>query len=204
MNRGILFVVSAPSGAGKTSLVKKLREQLQGFSVSVSHTTRPRRTGETDGVDYFFTALPQFTQMVNAGAFLEHAQVFDHCYGTARATVEGILDTGSDVLLEIDWQGARQIKQQMPSCQTIFILPPSREALLHRLQSRGQDDGDTIARRMGEAIAEMSHYNEYDYLVINDDFDQALADLASIVNASRLRTAVSFFRRQALIASLLA
>jgi guanylate kinase len=203
MSQGILFVVSAPSGAGKTSLVRELRAQVEGFSVSVSHTTRPKRPGETDAVDYFFTRRETFEQMVATGAFLEHAQVFDNYYGTARTTVETALSFGKDVLLEIDWQGARQIKAQMPECQTLFILPPSREALSQRLTRRGQDGEETIARRMRDAMAEMSHYAEYDYLIINDDFATAVAEMRNIVLASRLRTSIQSIRNQAIIANLL-
>jgi guanylate kinase len=203
MNQGVLFVVSAPSGAGKTSLVRQLRAQVEGFTVSVSHTTRPRRPGEIDAVDYFFTGRETFEQMVATGAFLEHAQVFDNYYGTARATVETALSSGKDVLLEIDWQGARQIKAQMPDCQTLFILPPSRDALSQRLTRRGQDGEETIARRMRDAMAEMSHYAEYDYLIINDDFATAVAEMRSIVLACRLRTTVQSVRNQEMIANLL-
>jgi guanylate kinase len=203
MSQGILYVVSAPSGAGKTSLVRELRAQVEGISVSVSHTTRPMRPGEIDAVDYFFTRRETFEHLVATGAFLEHAQVFDNYYGTARTTVETALYSGMDVLLEIDWQGARQIKAQMPDCQTLFILPPSREALSQRLTQRGQDGEETIARRMRDAIAEMSHYAEYDYLIINDDFATAVLEMRSIVLASRLRTSVQSIRNQAIIANLL-
>jgi len=203
MSQGVLFVVSAPSGAGKTSLVKELLAQVDGISVSVSHTTRHRRPGETDGVDYYFTDSNAFEKMVKEGAFLEYAKVFDNYYGTARTTVETALSAGKDILLEIDWQGARQIKTLMPVCQTLFILPPSREALSQRLHGRGQDNGETIARRMGDAISEMSHYAEYDYMIINDDFNKALAEMRTIVLACRLRTAIQSVRNQALIANLL-
>lgn len=202
--QGILFVVSAPSGAGKTSLVRELRAQVEGFTVSVSHTTRPQRPGERHGVDYFFVDRVAFGQMVAAGDFLEHAQVFGNHYGTARSSVETALSSGGDVLLEIDWQGARQIKAQMPGCLSLFILPPSREALAHRLHGRGQDDAETIARRMRDSISEMSHYAEFDYLIVNDDFDAALAEMRSIVIASRLKTSAQVLRHQGLIASLLA
>ncbi len=203
MNQGILFVVSAPSGAGKTSLIKELRNQLEGFSVSVSHTTRPRRPGEIDGVDYLFTRREIFKEMVAAGDFLEYAKVFDNYYGTAYATVDAVLSSGRDVLLEIDWQGARQIKALKTDCQTVFILPPSREALSRRLHDRAQDDENTIARRMRDAISEMSHYAEYDYLVVNDDFNAAIAEMRSIVLACRLRTSIQSARNERLIASLL-
>ncbi len=204
MNEGTLFVLSAPSGAGKTSLVRELRSRTKGFSVSVSHTTRAQRPGEQHGVDYFFVSRETFEAMVGREEFLEHARVFDNCYGTARATVEAQLASGSDVLLEIDWQGARQVKQLIPRCQSIFVLPPSREALQQRLQGRGQDDAATIARRMREAVAEMSHYPEYDYLVVNDDFETALQDIRSIVVSTRLQTQRQASRNRALLSSLLA
>jgi len=203
MSKGTLFVVSAPSGAGKTSLVKKLRSQVEGFLVSVSHTTREKRPAESEGVDYFFTPRETFEEMAAAGAFLEYAHVFGNYYGTARVTVEGLLALGKDVLLEIDWQGARQIKAQMPDCQTLFILPPSREALSQRLHGRGQDDEETIARRMRDATSEMSHFAEYDYLIINDEFETAVAELCAVVIASRLRTHVQSLRNKDLIANLL-
>ncbi|WP_045223859.1 guanylate kinase [Methyloterricola oryzae] len=203
MNEGTLFVLSAPSGAGKTSLVRELRSRTKGFSVSVSHTTRAQRPGEQHGVDYFFVSRETFEAMVGRQEFLEHARVFDNCYGTARATVDAQLASGSDVLLEIDWQGARQVKQLIPRCQSIFVLPPSREALQQRLQGRGQDDAATIARRMREAVAEMSHYAEYDYLVVNDDFETALQEILSIVVSTRLQTQRQASRNRALLRSLL-
>lgn len=188
MAGGRLFVIAAPSGAGKTSLVRQLRERTEGLSVSVSHTTRPRRPGERDGAEYFFVGHEEFDAMVANGEFLEYARVFDNQYGTLRTKVESQLNAGQDVLLEIDWQGARQIKQLIPECQSIFILPPSREALVQRLQGRRQDDKETIARRMRDAAAEISHYPEYDFLVVNDDFDVALEEIRSIVIARRLTT----------------
>jgi guanylate kinase len=203
MSQGTLFIVSAPSGAGKTSLVKALRQSLSGFTVSVSHTTRAQRPGEEHGRDYFFVARPEFERMIEAGEFLEHARVFDNYYGTARSTVEAALAGGQDVLLEIDWQGARQIRMLMPDCASVFVLPPSRKTLEERLNARGQDDPETIARRMRDAISEMSHYREYDYLVVNDDFEQALAELRSIIVASRLATVRQAERHRNLIAGLL-
>jgi guanylate kinase len=203
MSQGTLFIVSAPSGAGKTSLVKALRQSLSGFTVSVSHTTRAQRPGEEHGRDYFFVARPEFERMIEAGEFLEHARVFDNYYGTARSTVEAALAGGQDVLLEIDWQGARQIRMLMPDCVSVFVLPPSRKTLEERLNARGQDDPETIARRMRDAISEMSHYREYDCLVVNDDFEQALAELRSIVVASRLTTVRQAERYRDLIAGLL-
>jgi guanylate kinase len=200
---GSLFIISAPSGAGKTSLVKALRQSCPHLAVSVSHTTRAQRPGEEHGRDYFFISRDEFSRMVEAGEFLEHARVFDNDYGTARNTVESALARGEDVILEIDWQGARQAREWMPDCQTIFVLPPSREALHFRLSARGQDDEATIARRMADAISEMSHFAEYDYLVINDDFDTALAELRAILAARRLQTPCQQIRQAELIAGLL-
>lgn len=185
--KGTLLIVSAPSGAGKTSLVKALRASLPGLTVSVSHTTRSQRAGEEEGKDYFFVDHADFRDMVDAGAFLEHARVFDNHYGTSRATVEAELDEGHDVVLEIDWQGARQVRALMPEALSLFILPPSLETLESRLRGRGQDGDEVIQRRMQDAIAEMSHFGEFDYLVVNDDFAAALEDLKSIVLSSRLK-----------------
>jgi guanylate kinase len=182
-----LFVVSAPSGAGKTSLLRELVPADPGLVMSVSHATRPKRPGEVDGVHYHFVAVERFLQLVEQGAFLEHARVFDNYYGTAEAAVREQLAQGLDVVLEIDWQGARQVRQRFPDAVSIFIAPPSIEALRERLAARGQDDAEVVARRMADARSELSHYPEYDYLVINDDFAQALSDLRSIVTAERLR-----------------
>ena len=178
---GTLFVLSAPSGAGKSSLAKALVERTPGLAVSVSHTTRAPRPGERDGVHYHFVDRTRFAAMVEAGEFLEHAQVFDNFYGTSRRAVEDLLAQGRHVLLDIDWQGARRIKALMPNTCTIFILPPSIAALEQRLRTRGQDSEATIARRMRDAVAELSHYAEFDHLVVNDDFAAALADLEAIV-----------------------
>ena len=179
--RGRLIILSAPSGAGKTSLARALVERLPDTVISVSHTTRPPRPGERDGVDYHFVDRPRFEAMVAEGRFLEHARVFDNYYGTDRRGVEAELAAGRNVLLDIDWQGARAVRAQMPEAVSVFILPPSREALEQRLRGRGQDSDAVIARRMRDAVAEMRHYDEYDYVVINDDFDAALADLEAIV-----------------------
>ena len=184
--RGTLFVISAPSGAGKTSLVRAVAERDRQVEVSVSHTTRARRPGEVDGVNYHFVDEAQFLSRVAAGEFLEHAKVFDNWYGTSVASVEGRLADGADVILEIDWQGAQQIRLRLP-CTSIFILPPSREALLQRLRGRGQDDEIVIARRIAEATVEMSHHAEFDYLIINENFAAAVADLSSILATERLR-----------------
>ncbi len=189
MGKGTLFIVSAPSGAGKTSLLKRLREELPDLVISISHTTRPRRPGEVDGRDYYFVSVETFERMLAQGAFLEHAKVFDHYYGTARRQVEENLERGFDVVLEIDWQGARQVREKMPESRSIFILPPSRQVLEQRLRSRGQDSEAVIARRMRAARAEIAHYDEYDYLVVNDRFEQALMQLESIIVADRLRLA---------------
>jgi guanylate kinase len=188
MSTGTLYIISAPSGAGKTSLVKALLEKLAGVSVSVSHTTRPARPGEQDGVDYHFVAKAEFERLAAGDEFLEHAQVFDNYYGTRRATVLEKLESGSDVILEIDWQGARQVYKAFPQAVRVFILPPSREALRQRLAGRGQDSEDVINRRMADAVSEMSHYDEFDYLVFNDDFDTALSELMALFRARRLRS----------------
>jgi len=179
--RGQLFVIAAPSGAGKTSLVRALMERQPGLRFSVSYTTRKQRDTEVAGRDYFFVDKPKFQRMIAAGEFLEHAQVFDNFYGTSRAQVESLLAAGSNVLLEIDWQGARQIRTAMPECRSVFILPPSRAALEMRLRGRGTDSEEVIARRLRDSIADMSHWNEFDYVVVNDDFERATADLEAIV-----------------------
>ena len=181
--RGTLFVLAAPSGAGKTSLVKALLERMPRLQMSVSHTTRPRRPTEEHGREYYFISVPEFERLVADGQFLEHARVFDNLYGTARAAVEARLTHGGDIVLEIDWQGARQVRSAMPDCVTIFILPPSREALQNRLKSRATDSPEVIARRLRDAVSDMSHWREFDYVVVNDDFEQAVADLMAIVAA---------------------
>ena len=174
---GTLYIVSAPSGAGKTSLVKALLDSTAEVSVSVSHTTRAMRPGEQDGVNYHFTSVAEFTAMLKRGEFLEHAEVFGNWYGTSQIWVEHTLAAGQDLILEIDWQGAQQVRRLMPQAKSIFILPPTRQALLQRLRNRGQDDESIIQRRMDEATSEMSHYVEYDYVIVNDDF----ADRKSVV-----------------------
>ncbi len=186
MQLGTLYIISAPSGAGKTSLVKALLEQMEGVEVSVSHTTRSMRPGEANGVDYHFVDEAEFLAMVGQAEFLEHAQVFDNYYGTAQSAVEQRLEAGADVILEIDWQGAAQVRKQMPQSRSIFILPPSKAALEERLRGRGQDSDEVIARRMQDAVSEMSHFPEFDYLVINDDFEVALGELKAIMQANRL------------------
>ncbi len=184
---GTLFIVSAASGTGKTTLVKALLESTPQLSVSVSHTTRARRPGELDGVHYHFTPLDRFVEMIGNGEFLEHADVFGNFYGTARATVEDALRRDRDVLLEIDWQGAQQVRRLFPDAVSIFIIPPSRDALRERLNARGQDSAEVIDRRLAGAIEDISHFVEFDYLIVNDDFDTALGDLAAIVRAARHR-----------------
>lgn len=202
-SHGTLYTISAPSGAGKTSLVAGLIKRTPSLGVSVSHTTRAKRPGEQDGVNYHFISHEEFERMLEASAFLEHAQVFDNFYGTSQSWVESKLAAGEDVILEIDWQGAQQVRRLMPDTVAIFIMPPSKSALNERLTGRGQDDSAVIQRRMDAAVAEMSHYVEGDYVVINDDFDTALADLESIFRSHRLRLASQQARHQALLAELL-
>ena len=203
MSTACLFTISAPSGAGKTSLVKALLEKrAASVAVSVSHSTRPKRPGEVDGVAYHFVSVEQFDDMVRAEQFLEHARVFDNCYGTALSSVEDLLASGKHVILEIDWQGARQVKAKMPDTVSIFILPPSREELEQRLRARGTDDEAIIERRMRDADREMSHYPDAEYLVINDEFDQALYDLEAIVHSQGLTRPRQVLKNQALIDSI--
>ena len=185
MNNPNLYVVAAPSGGGKTSLISALLEMDDRIRLSVSHTTRPPRPGEADGVHYHFTDEPIFLSLIRENAFLEHARVFDNRYGTGREAVQQQLARGLDVILDIDWQGARQIRDSFPSCCTIFIIPPSLEVLRKRLVARGQDSEEVIRRRMHDAQAEISHWDEFDFLVINDDFDLALADLHSIIRSGK-------------------
>jgi len=184
--RGSLYIVSAPSGAGKTSLVNKLIGLDSHIVVSVSSTTRPMRPGEEDGVNYHFLTKESFQEKTAADDFLEHAQVFDNFYGTSKSSVEAQLNSGKDVILEIDWQGAQQVRGVMPDAISIFILPPSIEELSRRLNGRGTDSEEVISRRMEDAHSEMSHYNEFDYIVINNVFDVALKELHSIFSAGRL------------------
>ena len=203
MSTACLFTISAPSGAGKTSLVKALLEKrADSVAVSVSHSTRPKRPGEVDGAAYHFVSLARFEEMVANGEFLEHARVFDNCYGTARASVDTLLASGKHVILEIDWQGARQVKAKLPDTVGIFILPPSREQLEQRLRARATDDDAVIERRMRDADREMSHYHDAEYLVINDDFEQALFDLDAIIHSQGLTRARQSLKHKALIDSI--
>ena len=201
--RGQLLIVSAPSGAGKTSLIKALMEQDQRVEVSVSHTTRPQRPGELEGVNYFFISTETFHEMREAGAFFESAEVFGHFYGTSLTQLEVRLSDGADVILEIDWQGAEQVRKLLPDSAWLFILPPSLEALKSRLQARGQDAEDTIEIRMRAARDEMSHWDQADYLIINDHFDSALEALQALVRSLRLRTGQQQSALQNLIEDLL-
>ena len=187
-HKGTLYTVSAPSGAGKTSLVAALIEAIDGICVSVSHTTREQRPGETDGVTYHFVTEEHFLGMLERAEFLEHARVFGNLYGTSQIWVEEQLNQGIDVILEIDWQGAQQVKRLLPGTLSVFILPPSRLALLQRLTARGQDEAEVIDGRMAEAVEEMSHYVSSDFMVINDDFQVALEELRAIVACQRLTT----------------
>lgn len=200
---GTLFIISAASGTGKTTLVKALLENCDNLKVSTSHTTRAKRAGELDGVHYHFTAKDDFVEMIGAGAFLEQAEVFGNYYGTARDNVVQNLHQDKDVILEIDWQGAQQVRQSYPNAVSIFIMPPSRDALRQRLENRGQDSEEIITQRLNGAIADMSHFVEFDYVVINDDFDIALTELISIVKASRLRQNIQLIRHAGRIQDLL-
>ena len=203
MNTACLFTISAPSGAGKTSLVKALLEKrTESIAVCVSHSTRAIRPGEVDGQAYHFVSLEVFDQMISNDEFLEHARVFDNCYGTARASVDALLASGRHVILEIDWQGARQVKAKIPETVSIFILPPSREVLERRLRDRGTDDEATIARRMRDADREMSHFHDAEYLVINDEFEQALFDLDAIIHTQGLTLARQKLKNRALVDSI--
>lgn len=202
MAKGTLYTISAPSGAGKTSLVKALLERLDDIGVSVSHTTRDIRPGEQDGSDYFFVSEGEFLDMVETAQFLEHAKVFRNYYGTSEKAVEDMLNSGRDVILEIDWQGMQQVKRLRPDCVAISIVPPSLNALEQRLRGRESDSDEEIAHRMSQAREEMSHYAECDYLVINDDFDTALNELCAIVTTYRLRIEQQTARHEDLLRKL--
>lgn len=206
MIQGTLYIVSAPSGAGKSSLIQALlkTQPLYDTQVSISHTTRAIRTGEKNGEHYYFITESKFQQMIEHNDFLEYARVFGNYYGTSRAIIDEIINSGVDVFLDIDWQGAQQIRQKMPSARTIFILPPSKNELLRRLRGRGQDSEETINQRMAQAVAEIKHYNEYDYIIVNDGFNTALGDLQSIIRSERLRLERQIQRHNTLINKLLA
>jgi guanylate kinase len=184
MSSSRLFVISAPSGAGKTSLVKALLQRLPELRASTSHTTRPARPNEVDGREYYFVDAARFSQLVAEGAFLEHARVFDNQYGTSRRQLEDKLAAGHDVILEIDWQGARQVRAALPGCCSIFILPPSLQALRERLNARGTDSAAVIARRLADAVSDMSHCREFDYVVVNAEFSRAVEELAAIIRGA--------------------
>lgn len=203
MSKGTLYIITAPSGAGKTSLVAALVEETSHLVVSVSHTTRPMRPSEVDGVNYHFIRFDHFKVMIGQNAFLEHAEVFGSHYGTSQAWVEEQLDKGEDVILEIDWQGAKQVRDLMPDAVSLFIIPPSQKALRDRLIGRKTDDESVIEKRMDLAVNEMSHYDKSDYLIINDQFEDALFDLKAIIRAQRLVMAFQRTYRQALLRELL-
>lgn len=200
---GNLFIVAAPSGGGKTSLVKKLVHDLANIDVSVSHTTRDIRSGEVNGVDYFFVDEPAFQTMIDEHAFVEYAPVFGHFYGTSVTQIKDRLHAGVDVVLDIDWQGAQQIKQSFTDAVSVFIIPPSVEILKQRLMDRQRDDAQVIQNRMQQAHDEMSHYSEFDYLIVNDNFDVAASELQAIVIAHRLRMSRQSVQQRKLLSFLL-
>ena len=200
---GSLFIVTAPSGAGKTSLVKALVEKTAGLQVSVSYTTRKPRPGEQDDVHYHFVDVPGFERMIAQGVFLEHAKVFENYYGTSREKVAEKLQHGVDLILEIDWQGAQQVRKYFSNAVGIFVLPPSRAVLEQRLRNRKTDSDEVINRRLRDAVSDMSHYAEFEFVVVNDDFETALLDLQAIVAAQKLRLSTSQHRLAPLLSDLL-
>jgi len=199
MSSGTLYIISAPSGAGKTSLITKLLEGLDDAEMAVSHTTRPQREGETDGKHYHFVSADQFLTGIGNDEFLEHAHVFGNHYGTSKKAIKDITSKGIDVILEIDWQGAQQVRKLMPEAESIFILPPSRAELEKRLRGRGTDSDEVIASRLAQSCSDMTHYNEFDYIVINDDFDKAMGSLESVFQANRVTLAKQEQRNKALL-----
>ncbi|NUF26726.1 MULTISPECIES: guanylate kinase [Gilliamella] len=204
MYTGTLFIISAPSGAGKSSLIRAyLNQQPHQAKVSISHTTREPRPGETHGEHYYFVDHKHFESLIDKNAFVEYANVFDHYYGTSKAEIEQSLSQGINVFLDIDWQGARQVRKKMPQAKSIFILPPSLKELENRLIKRGQDNSAVIAKRMQKAQAEISHYNEYDYIIINDDFDASLNALNAIITAASLEQQKQAIINKQLLADLL-
>lgn len=206
MGKGTLYIVSAPSGAGKSSLISAMLETSPTYAmkVSVSHTTRTIRPGEQDGVHYHFVEKQHFETLIARGEFLEYAEVFGNYYGTSRVWIEENLNKGIDVFLDIDWQGGRQIRQLMPNAKSVFILPPSKDELERRLNARGQDSEEVIAKRMAEAKSEISHYTEYDYVIVNDDFDNALIDFKAILRAERLKQDKQADKHKSMLSALLA
>ena len=198
MTIGKLFIVSAPSGAGKTSLLKKTLHALDRFHIAVSHTTRPPRAGEEDGRDYHFVSRDKFGRMIERGGFLEHAEVFGHRYGTARAEVGGRLSRGENVVLEIDWQGAQQVRRGAPGAFSIFILPPSMDALQKRLEKRGQDSPETVARRLGAAREEVAHHDEFDARIVNENFDRTCGELQRLLSGGAADPAEEALARRTL------
>jgi guanylate kinase len=198
--RGSLFVIAAPSGAGKTSLVKAVRNRDPSLRVSVSHTTRKQRPAEVPGRDYNFVSVDEFIRLRDAGEFLEHAQVFDNFYGTGRAQVEALRNAGHDVILEIDWQGAQQVRKAQPDCKSVFILPPSRSELEARLRNRKTDSEQVIERRLRDAVTDMSHYGEFDYVIVNNVFETAVAELLTILRGG----GAEFTSKRAALSPLLA
>ncbi|MFP3029170.1 MAG: guanylate kinase [Arsenophonus sp.] len=205
MQEGRLYIVSAPSGAGKSSLIQALlkTQPLYDTQVSISHTSRAIRPGEKNGEDYYFISENKFQQMIEDNDFLEYACVFGNYYGTSRTLIKKIINNGIDIFLDIDWQGAQQIRQKIPSARTIFIFPPSKNELLRRLLGRGQDSEETINQRMAEAVSEIKHHNEYDYIIVNDNFNTALGDLQSIIRSDRLSLERQIQRNNTLINKLL-
>jgi len=204
MQHGHLYIISAPSGAGKTSLVKALLDNMDNIMVSVSHTTRPKRDGETHGVNYYFVEKTEFESMLAENTFLESATVFGNYYGTSKTWVESQLSQGIDVILEIDWQGAEKVRKLMPDAINIFILPPSKQVLSQRLYGRGTDAEEVIQRRLDAAMDEMRHCHEFDYLIVNDDFDLALQELQAIIKTQRLTQSVQKQHLAPLLKELLA